>query len=397
MTQGTVLHHPIVRNDRGAVAVIVAIVLPVLLGVAALAVDVSLYRVMQNKMQSAADAGALAGVKTLDEQAAVVAQAIAMVMLNVPESYGAVTMADDVELGIYDPETRSFVAAVGENVNAVRVSTVRSSARGNAPPRLLSRVLGDEAIDIRASAIAARQIQLQYEPPEVVDLAPDAGDFNETYAYCFDYRGSGSPETRRSQMTLIANNDPTGAAVAASNGVVSPVPSAITWPKCGNGQSLSFLTRNIRHAKSMPQLWSDPDASICISNCGKKKAVYRQIGRTEFNYYTDTVINNGVEEFNLSQNILERIRCDSQNCEQELADGTIPLNSKNRSPILDTRPCVPGKYVYFGWEDRPPSAQGQSGHWTDPNWTDTDYDDIRMVLRCPSTGMLGDGIARLVR
>jgi hypothetical protein len=53
--------------------------------------------------------------------------------------------------------------------------------------------------------------------------------------------------------------------------------------------------------------------------------------------------------------------------------------------------------MYFGFEDRPPGQSGANGTWLDPAWTDTDYDDIRIVMKCPNSGRLGDAFVRLVR
>jgi Flp pilus assembly protein TadG len=54
-----------VKNERGAIAIIVAIALPVFLGFAALAIDLSNLYVARNELQNAADAGALAGARIL--------------------------------------------------------------------------------------------------------------------------------------------------------------------------------------------------------------------------------------------------------------------------------------------------------------------------------------------
>jgi hypothetical protein len=358
-----------------------------MVGAGALAVDLSQFRLAQNRLQSAADAAALAAVQRIDEPEEAVAEAVTFARRNVPDTFGTVAGEADVAVGIYDPESGTFTPGGGADANAVRVITVRSTERGNGVPRALGLIFGREGATVSAMAIAARQQHLFYEAPESVSLPPDAGDFNEMYAYCFDYKGGGSAESRRSQMTLIANNDPSGAAVAAAMAAgvpnVGPVPNPVTWPECGEGESLSFRMRNIRHAKSFPDLWANPAG--------------RSFGRPEWNYFTDTEIINGVEHFALTEAILETIRCDSEACETELADGTIPNNQKHRDPIRDARPCMPGKYMYFGWEDRPPGRPGASSSWTDPAWTDRDYDDIRIVMKCPERGMLGDGMTRLVR
>jgi hypothetical protein len=59
------VHHHISRNQRGVTIIMVALMLFVLVGVAALAVDLSLFYVAKNELQNAADAGALAGARVL--------------------------------------------------------------------------------------------------------------------------------------------------------------------------------------------------------------------------------------------------------------------------------------------------------------------------------------------
>jgi Flp pilus assembly protein TadG len=360
------------RADRkGAAAVIFALSLPVLLGAGALAIDTSLNYFVKNRLQSAADAAALAGLRAIDNRPTVVPAAIQYANLNVPANFGEVTKATDVELGVYNGDTKTFTVDASLDVNAVRVTTIRSKARGNAVPRLLSAIYLTENTDVRAVAIAARQQKVQYEPPERVNLANEAYDYNEIYAYCFKYSGTGTPASRRSQMTLVSNNMAPGQKITViSKGYIKQEPpgDTLVWPKCEKGESLSFRLMNIRDAKNNPKLFEKP-ASLKI-----------------FNHYTDTYYEDGVEKFALTNNILETVRCDTlDKCDPSKPGSSVPTG-KNRTPKVEQTPCLPGKFMYYGWEDRPP-AEG----------SDRDYDDIVMVMKCPVTGILGDGLTRLVR
>src|SRR5690625_1357141 len=252
-------HHAarLLGAEKGAVALTVAIMSPVLIGMAALAVDIAYYRSVHSQLQTAADAAALAAVQRLDSETSAIAAAMDFAGRNVPANYGTVTVAENVELGIYDADTRLFTPSDGIwiDVNAVRVTAERSPSHGNELKRFLGRILGDGAVTARASAVAARHAWLQYDPPVSVSLANEAGDFNEMYAYCFDYKNQALPKgERRSKMTLIANNMPAGEDIReSSNKVINPLPPTDwenAWPVCREGQSLSFRLRNIRHAKS---------------------------------------------------------------------------------------------------------------------------------------------------
>jgi hypothetical protein len=344
----------LIRDDRGSVAVFVALALPVLLGFAGLAVDVSHHRLVQNRLQTAADAAALAGVQSLGDQVAARADALTFALDNVPPGFGDITQAADVEFGVYDPADGSFTASA-ENVNAIRVTARRSPERGNGVPRFLSAFFVDAEAEVAASAVAARTITSTYSAPEVINLAPQAADYNEVYAYCFDYAGTGTAASRRSQMTRIARN-------------ITPAVT-YTWPECPEGQSLSFRLRNVRDSRADAQNG-------------------RRLRGTEYNHYSDTRIEESREFYDFAgRSILETVRCDTlEECRPTTQGGVLPFG-KNRTPNVETRVCVPGKFMYFGWEDRPPGL----------GWTDRDYDDILFVVRCPTGLDVAYGSSRLVR
>jgi hypothetical protein len=338
------------RDERGAVALLGALLLPVLVGAGALVVDLGQYRLANNRMQSAADAGALAAVQYLSDQPDAIEAAVEYAGRNVPESFGEVTRVEDVTFGSYDPASRAFTPST-ENVNAIRVTARRDAGRGNAAPRLLSAIWGDEGVAISATAIAARTVTSVYERPELTNLNNEAGDYNIVHAYCFDQHGTGPVASRRSQMTAIAHN---------IRGAVT-----YTWPECRPGETMSFRLQNF------------------ISSRANAEAK-RPITGKENNYYSDTIVEDGRETFGTGvRKIIETVRCDSlQECKSQREGGVVPFG-RNRRPVLETRPCVPGKYMYYGWEDRPTG--------------DADFDDIVFVMKCPTGRDVAYGASRLVR
>jgi Flp pilus assembly protein TadG len=344
------------RDERGAVAIAVALMLPVLIGAGAFAVDVSHSRLVENRLQSAADAAALAAVQDLSDQPAAVARAIRYAELNAPAGFGEITAAEDVVFGAYDPAEGTFTPSTVD-VNAIRVTARRDGGRGNAAPSFLGAIFGADGIDIGASAIAARTITSVYQPPELINLSPEAADYNEVHAYCFDFTGEGTAASRRSQMTKIAHN-------------ITPPVSGYVWPDCPEGQSLSFRLYNVRNARTNPTKRANPPA------------------RDVYNHYSDTILEDGRETFDFGgRAILETVRCDTfEACRPTNQGGVLPFG-RNRTPNREERPCVPGKFMYFGWEDRPP-GMGSS---------DRDYDDILFVMRCPTGLAVTYGAARLVQ
>ncbi len=166
----------LLRDRRGAVAAWVALMLVVLLGMAALAVDMGFLWVMRNRLQSTADAAALAGASQLGvDEATVKAEAVAYAQRNLPPGgHGTALAEPDVVLGHWDDDTRTFIpmgttAAPGEAcsnpvpqetnpnclpLDAVKVTTRRTQANGNPVQLFFAGVLGIQTADVVTAAIA---------------------------------------------------------------------------------------------------------------------------------------------------------------------------------------------------------------------------------------------------
>ncbi|OYZ14320.1 MAG: hypothetical protein B7Y35_11160 [Sphingomonadales bacterium 28-64-96] len=377
---------------HGATATIFALSMPVMAGGLALGIDFSLYNMVHNRMQATVDGAALAAAMEIERGGDVTAKALEFVGAELPAGFTGMTTGADVTLGIYDT-ANGFRPDNSSDANAVRVRGERSPDRGNGVNQLFSALFVDDAKKISVEAIAARPVNVFYQPPESRTLDPEAGDYNEIYVYCFDTRGSGLADSRRSQMTLVSNNMPPDSDIVATSGglITANPPTNPTWPRCTQeGQTLSIRLRNIRHVKSNPVLWGNPAATVSGV----------QPGRPEHNYYTDTRIEGWVEQFDLQGfNILETVRCDTAaQCTPGSGSSTIPTGrNRQATRSRETQPCEPGKFMYFGFEDRPPGQDGANANWLQPAWTDTDYDDIRIVMRCPNSGRLGDAFVRLVK
>ncbi len=392
LQRGAALFARLRKARHGASATIFALSLPVMAGGLALGIDYSLYNMIHNRMQTAVDAAALTAAAQIERNGDITGSALGYLAKELPAEFDGMTTVQDVTLGVYD-NANGFRPDNSSAANAVRVRGERSPERGNGANQLFSALFINDAKTISVEAIAARPANVFYQPPESRTLDPEAGDFNEIYVYCFDANGNGPPASRRSQETLVSNNMPEGQNIVQISGgrITANPPATPTWPRCNQeGQTLSIRLRNIRHVKSNPALWANPNATVN----GVRP------GRPEFNYYTDTRLENWVERFDLQGfNILETMRCDSaEQCTPGSRSSTIPAGrNRQNSRRRETRPCEPGKFMYFGFEDRPPGRAGANANWLQPAWTDADYDDIRIVMRCPNSGRLGDAIVRLVR
>ncbi len=366
------------RDPRGSVAILFGVMVIPLVGMVGVALDYSRAANLRSALQAEADALALnAAVNGQDQDSAA---ALASGTDQFKQKYGANAVHNLTFAGEWISEADFRVTANG------RIDTT------------IAHILPGigAGIDVNVEAVAHIN-QDPTPPPKPVkeDLDPDAGDYNQVYVYCFDYEGArGVPVSQhhryRSQETLIADNDGTE--------------YTFDWPQCGDGESLSYRMRNVRHAKAYPQLWNN-----------RNQSPYR----AEFDFYTDTVLIDGREHIDIVREIewvppswrpdyapgridrgydmLETVRCDSlEECVGESKGGVIP-EGKHRNPQREPRPCAPGKFMYYGWEDRPPHQPGPSGTWTDSAWTDRDYDDIRIVVSCPEQGGLGQRSVRLTK
>lgn len=139
-------------QQRGAVAIMVALLLGVLLGVAALAVDVGYLMTAKNELQNVADSAALAGVSALrgrywtysSEQKPDILTVIQDIAANNQVAGENITIADsDVTISSWPPPVEQ------DHPNAVEVTAV-----SNPIPTFFARVIG-EPILFTAKATAA--------------------------------------------------------------------------------------------------------------------------------------------------------------------------------------------------------------------------------------------------
>lgn len=326
-------------NTGGNIAIMFGLTSAVVLAAAGMAIDYSRAVNVRSFVQAQADAAALSGVhlgKKGDTK-----RYLDFVRAATEQRYGKGAWIDAIKV------KGKWLSPTDFNV----------SVKGVVPVTLLSAVPGfPDAVPIAVEATARiGEPKYVYKAPKVTQLDPEAADYNRIAVYCFDPKQKDDPKTLgRLQMTVIADNAGTK--------------YNYKMPECAEGQALSYRLTNVREARANPQLWDDPHVE-------------------RYTYYTDTVIQDGVEKYGLDKPILETVLCDRLGqCEGKGEGGIIP-EGKNRTPQQTTKACEPGKFLYYGWEDRPPGS----------GWTDQDYDDIRIVIQCPSVEQVGERTVRLVQ
>ena len=172
-------------NQKGAVTVLVVILMVVLLGCAALAVDMGHLYVIRTELQRTADAAALAGASQLPSLEATRAEAKTYAGLSSPNQ-GEVLADSDVLIGYWNSKDRTFSPWV-QPYNAVKVLVQRSQTNGNPVDTFLGGFLGIAQCDVSASAVALGSPSnpafrfliddemFDTDVPAVEDLADDLG------------------------------------------------------------------------------------------------------------------------------------------------------------------------------------------------------------------------------
>lgn len=151
----------LVRCERGVVLVWVAILMVVLLGCVALAVDVGYLYLTRAQLQNAADAGALAAMAAIrdgqtktqaQQEAALVAESNEAAAKNV-----RLNPDQDVVFGSYSFATRRFQpGGYFADATAAQVTARRTAGSPAGPvPLFFANVLGRHEADVSATGIAA--------------------------------------------------------------------------------------------------------------------------------------------------------------------------------------------------------------------------------------------------
>jgi len=187
-------------DSRGATLVFVALLLVVLLGVAALVVDIGYAAVVRNELQNAADAAALAGARQLganyeplsmaDQQAyvcdraTVTAPVIAVAGQNLAANAPISVLGADIVIGKWDATTRGPIVEDLNQPDAVQVTVRRDSEINGPVSTFFARVLGINTYDAGATATAALTGTMKVDPGELIPVGLSKDWFDSTPTFC---------------------------------------------------------------------------------------------------------------------------------------------------------------------------------------------------------------------
>ncbi|PHR90617.1 MAG: hypothetical protein COA78_34910 [Blastopirellula sp.] len=137
----------------GSILVLIAVLLPVLLGLAAFAIDIGYISLTRSRLQGAADSAALAAAEELPNGEAALAKAKLIGGFNLNNTDGIVAN-EDVEFGTWNEDSEFFTTSAVADADAVRVTARRSSANNNSLSLFLGVFSGMSETDVSATSIA---------------------------------------------------------------------------------------------------------------------------------------------------------------------------------------------------------------------------------------------------
>lgn len=342
-------------GDGGNIAILFGVSLPLLFGAAGTAVDYGNMARIRAVERSVADSTALLVASADTPEAAVEGIRLATAQLNTRLSGQSANGGFDVTGQWLD----------GSNYRVTISTRVRTN--------FVHLLPGMPREVVVSTAATVNRVAPKYEnaPPAVSQLSPEAADYNRIYFYCYssDPKRQKEQDKGRRAVTPIADNGtpPTNYDLGA-------------MPTCKENEAPSYMLRNVRDARSTRSRWDE-------------------MGRNTYEYYMDVTIDTGtrVQTVNMrGRNVgtgevidtvrypmLETYLCDStEKCRSRSDGGILPNRQTNRSPATATGSCSEGKFMYYGWEDRPGG--------------DRDYDDIRLVVSCPKQIKVADKRVRIV-
>ena len=294
------------RRD-GAIAVIVAVLMTMLLGFLALVADIMVVATAHHQLSIAADAGALAGADALadDRRLAPVvnldpifatARSRARKIATLNEVLGDAPVVQtntinseggDIVLGYFadsrDPASPFLTdATYRSRYNSVRVRGARTDDRGGPVPPFFSRIWGRDGSRVSASATATA---LNYEvagfkitPNKNADLLPIILDY-QTYEDMIDPSVSTTDQYRYDPASKQVWSGPDGVEESKLYPVKNGYPGNWGTVKIGvSNNSTSTLGAQIRYGVTPQQLGNYPGGRLELDRVDSRGVSYTMLG-----------------------------------------------------------------------------------------------------------------------
>jgi Flp pilus assembly protein TadG len=144
-------------SRRGATVVLIAVLMPLFFGLAALTIDVANVCSVKAQLQNAVDAAALAAASGLPDGERVRQRAVDYASGNRVNGAGLYLLDADIDIGVWDSTAAKFAVSQWPSPtpsNAVRVRAELSEERGTAINTFIAGIIGHKVTEIKASATA---------------------------------------------------------------------------------------------------------------------------------------------------------------------------------------------------------------------------------------------------
>lgn len=278
------------RHPRGVTALLVALLLPVFIGMMALSVDTAVVATARGQLSTAADAAALAGAQRLASEARVrgatdlsteiaLANSAAANFAQANKVLGqplqlvqnpSNDLAGDVIVGFLDPTNPHATFQAGTSYapryNSVRVLTERSANRNGLVPAFFSSVMGFRGSTVRVQSTATAQNYLiagfksvNGASAHVLPIVLDKTTYEQMLA------GGTTDQYSYNPTTKAITAGPDGVTESKLYPVVSGSPGNWGTIKVGvSNNSTSVLGDQIRNGITPAQLATFPGGVIAL-------------------------------------------------------------------------------------------------------------------------------------
>jgi len=167
------------RARHGAAVVLFVVLLTMLLGLVALAVDVGYMMLTRTQLQVAADAAAMAGAASMaGTMEQVVAAARRYAGYHYAGGHQVALTSSDVQLGLWDSATRRFTPSESPG-NAVKVTARHDGSAGGQAPLFFGRIFSRTSFPANASAVAVAN------PRDIAFVVDLSGSMNDDTEPCW--------------------------------------------------------------------------------------------------------------------------------------------------------------------------------------------------------------------
>jgi len=215
-------------DRRAGVLPIFALGATALMASGAIGVDLSRAYAIQNSLQTAADAAAMAAAHDLRDQHLALQSAKRMLEAHLPlAEHGQVLADTDFVVGNWDSDTKVFTAGTS-SPNALQLTVRRAAASGNPVELNFARVVGFSSMDLQASATATVSSSLPLcllsLNPTVKNAIEAAGSSQAVAEDCVVYANSSSPTDAIHARSAASITAGAVCAVGGARGSISPSP-----------------------------------------------------------------------------------------------------------------------------------------------------------------------------